>query len=303
MNPARRLLLASIGVVFALASTMPVRAATPDDGAWLPPPDAPPAGGDADPILAGPLAGDLADRPPDVYLVTETYAGDEIVRHGAVTTYRTLTVSETPGTYARLLDTVPTGVASAYDGAAFNGRAMLSDGRLVAGTYYETLVLTDTGFVPVSIVFFQDDSELAMRQAGPAAANAAAARTPSLAASSGAAASSSAGSSSLAIGGARLAPAGSWLERIEVVRGRTVELWFGVRGGDAAAGRDWRVVSAEGAVVRAASGAANEPLRVRWDQLAPPGAAWRLVVAIAVGDAPEVLATVDVVVRSPALGE
>ena len=31
----------------------------------------------------------------------------------------------------------------------------------MAGTYYENYVLTEAGFIPVSIVFFQDDAELA----------------------------------------------------------------------------------------------------------------------------------------------
>ena len=97
--------------------------------------------------------------PPGVYLVTDVYAGSVATTTGASTRYSALTVHAVPGTYAKLLAVVATGAASAYDGRAFNGRGRLSDGRQIAGAYYETYVLTPAGFVPVNIVFFQDDSE------------------------------------------------------------------------------------------------------------------------------------------------
>ncbi|MDP9264945.1 MAG: hypothetical protein M3O91_02325, partial [Chloroflexota bacterium] len=166
MRIALRYFLVSLVALSAIRGGT-ARAADPDDGAWMPAPPGPPPGDIAEPAPAFGLDQRIAagrrDIPPDVYLVTETYAGDEIVRDGALTTYRTVTASETPGTYARALDTVATGVPSAYDGAAFNGRATLSDGRAVAGTYYQTFLLTDERLVPVSVVFFQDDSELASR--------------------------------------------------------------------------------------------------------------------------------------------
>lgn len=99
--------------------------------------------------------------PQGLYLVTEVYVADVVSVAGPLTTYSTATVTETPGTYARVVDTVGTGTASAYDGSAFNGRTALDDGRAVAGTYYENFVLSNGEFVPVSIVFFQDDSALA----------------------------------------------------------------------------------------------------------------------------------------------
>src|SRR5437868_8895773 len=103
--------------------------------------------------------------PPGIYLVTDTYAGDSVTRDGTVTTYATQTVHETTGSYARVLESVATGRSSSYDGAAFNGRAALTDGRPVAGTYYQNYVWTEGGFLPVSVVFFQDDSEIARQAA------------------------------------------------------------------------------------------------------------------------------------------
>src|SRR5207247_10928428 len=103
--------------------------------------------------------------PAGHYYVTDTYVGDVVATSGATTTYRTTTVHESTGTYARAIDTVDTGISSAFDGLAFNGRAALTDGRALAGTYYENFVLTSDGYVPVSIVFFQDDSETRRRQA------------------------------------------------------------------------------------------------------------------------------------------
>lgn len=99
--------------------------------------------------------------PQGLYLVTEVYVADVVSVAGPLTTYSTATVADTPGTYARVIDTVGTGTASAYDGSAFNGRTALDDGRGVAGTYYENFVLSNGEFVPVSVVFFQDDSALA----------------------------------------------------------------------------------------------------------------------------------------------
>ena len=103
-----------------------------------------------DPDQLDPIDPAPVPPPPGIYLVTDTYAGDSVTRAGDVTTYSTETVHEITGSYARVLDTVGTGASSAYDGAAFNRRAVMTDGRAVAGTYYENYVPTDRGFVPVS---------------------------------------------------------------------------------------------------------------------------------------------------------
>lgn len=113
--------------------------------AWEPAPPPPPA-----PVV-----------PAGIYYVTEVYVADTVTVAGPVTTYGTATIADTPGTYARVADTVSTGASSPFDGAAFNGRASLQDGRSVAGTYYENFIIWNGSFVPVSIVFFQDDSAIA----------------------------------------------------------------------------------------------------------------------------------------------
>ncbi|TMC43350.1 MAG: hypothetical protein E6J23_10150 [Chloroflexi bacterium] len=82
----------------------------------------------------------LIAPPPGVYYVTDTYVADVVTSTGPLTTYSTTTVHQSTGSYARVLETVGTGAASAFDGRAFNGRRTLGDGRSVAGTYYEELI-------------------------------------------------------------------------------------------------------------------------------------------------------------------
>ncbi|HZP97333.1 MAG TPA: hypothetical protein VFC31_13520 [Candidatus Limnocylindria bacterium] len=79
--------------------------------------------------------------PEGLYVVTDVYAGDVVTTAGDTTTYATETVHDTPGTYARVIDVVSSGSSSAFDGASFNGRAVLPDGRPVAGTYYDDMAL------------------------------------------------------------------------------------------------------------------------------------------------------------------
>ena len=78
--------------------------------------------------------------PEGLYEVTDVYAGDVVTTVGDTTTYSTETVKDTPGTYARVVDVVGTGGASAFDGSSFNGRAVTDAGESVAGTYYEDYV-------------------------------------------------------------------------------------------------------------------------------------------------------------------
>jgi len=111
---------------------------------------------------AGPFErSDAVPVPAGIYLVTDAYAGDYVSWDGPVTTYGTATVHGPTDTYARVIDTVATGTGSTFDGTAFNGRAALTDGRSVAGIYYENFFRTDAGFVSFGIVFFQDDAETA----------------------------------------------------------------------------------------------------------------------------------------------
>src|SRR5437879_13784557 len=103
-----------------------------------------------------------------MYCRADTCVADLVTAAGPPTPYSTTTGHESTGSYARVLDTVGTGTSSAFDGSAFNGRRTLGDGRSVAGTYYENYAFIDGGFVPVSVVFFQDDAELArLRAIGP----------------------------------------------------------------------------------------------------------------------------------------
>jgi hypothetical protein len=248
--------------------------------------------------------------PPGIYLVTDTWAGDSVTRSGPLTTYTTETVHETTGSYARVLETVVTGGSSGYDGAAFNGRAALTDGRSVAGTYYENYIWTEAGFVPVSVVFFQDDSEIAREESRALA-------EPSPA---GAAQRRPAPSSGLGPAGAPtiappvhgdppfpapaptlppLRPSVLLPDRsIEVLRGRRTTISF--LGGDV---RSWRFVSGEGVALGALTGTAADPFIARWDVLPPAGVTWvvRFLVGYADGTTHE--RVLRVAVRAPGLVE
>jgi len=247
--------------------------------------------------------------PPGIYLVTDTYVGGSVIRSGAITTYSTETIHETTGAYARVLETVGTGGSSAYDGAAFNGRASLTDGRAVAGTYYENYVRTDLGFVPVSVVFFQDDSEIARAsvaaQPQPVAAFAPRpqpAFTPDVVpipSPTGAVAPLFDGEDPVPASPASPAARASTLlqdRAIEVLRGRRTKLSFS--GHDA---RAWRLVGGEGLALGPLSGSAGDAFIARWDRLAPPNGSWivRFVVDYADGTSHELV--VRVAVRAPGL--
>ena len=267
---------------------------------------------DADIVGAGPamwIPDPAPVAPPlGIYLVTDTYAGDSITRSGSLTTYTTETVHETTGSYARVLETVGTGGSSAYDGAAFNGRGALTDGRSVAGTYYENYIWTGAGFVPVSVVFFQDDSEIAREQSRARAEpspTVAPQRSPAPTPRSGPAPIGSIAppSSGGPVPGAptpgpvrasTLLPDRS----IEVLRGRRTTIWF--LGDDV---RSWRFVSGEGIALGSLAGTAGDPFVARWDVLAPPGATWveRFLVDYADGTTHE--RVIRVAVRAPGLVE
>jgi hypothetical protein len=257
--------------------------------------------------------------PPGMYLVTDTYAGDSVTRSGDVTTYSTETVHEITGSYARVLESVGTGGSSAYDGAAFNGRASMTDGRAVAGTYYENYVLTDSGFVAVSVVFFQDDNEIA--RASQAARPAPATRpapptgpsfTPSFAPSLAPivlATPPAAGAIMPSVD--RGAPGPDMTPRaparpaallpdrsIEILRGRRTAL--ALDGADVLA---WRFISGDCVPLGSLAGAANEPFVGRWDRLPPPTGIWvtRFLIDYTDGTSHELV--VRVAVRAPGLVE
>jgi hypothetical protein len=246
--------------------------------------------------------------PAGIYLVTDTWAGDSVTRSGSVTTYTTETVHETTGSYARVLETVGTGGSSAYDGAAFNGRAALTDGRPVAGTYYENYIWTDSGFVPVSIVFFQDDSEIARQSRPRAEPSPAATAQPSPAPPSGSVPGPTPTPSPAAGGAPTPVPAPTRApvrpsallpdRSIEVLRGRRTTISF--LGPDV---RAWRYVSGEGVALGALAGAPADPFTARWDVLPPAGAAWAVRFLVDYADGTTHERIVRVAVRAPGLVE
>ena len=246
--------------------------------------------------------------PPGIYLVTDTYAGDSVTRSGPLTTYTTETVHETTGSYARVLETVGTGGSSSYDGAAFNGRAALTDGRSVAGTYYENYIWSDVGFVPVSIVFFQDDSEVAREQSrvrvepSPVVA---AQRSPAPSSTSGPAATVT---TPPPTGGdpAPAVPTPSPVRPSVLLPDRSIEVLRGRRTAISFAGddvRSWRFLSGEGVALGVLAGSAGDSFIARWDVLAPAGATWvvRFLVGYADGTSHE--RVLRVAVRAPGLVE
>ena len=254
--------------------------------------------------------------PTGLYYVTDTYAGDVMSTSGVTTTYSTATVHESPGTYARVIDIVDTGASSTFDGSSFNGRGALTDGRALAGTYYENFVLTAAGYVPVSIVFFQDDSESRRRDSAP---------SPSPAPSAPAAMSTPAGiavtsralvtpappvrptaSTAPALklrAGVALAPDGPTLVSAEFLRGRLVHFWPRAFVNDIATQiRSWRLLSAKPDLVSATAGT-SEPLAAQWIHMPDAGLRWLLTFEIFTEIAPttRLEAQISITVRSPAL--
>jgi hypothetical protein len=293
-----------------------------------------PVESDLDPGPSEPTAPDPAPFvvPSGLYLVTDVYRGDVVTANGTTTTYSTATVREMPGTYARVIDVVGTGDGSSFDGSSFNGRARLSDGRPVAGTYYEDYVLTAAGFTAVNIVFFQDDSEthaiiaptpapVFPTPARPAVTSAPATATLPPAARIGPPSPTPAPATSFeptgsptanravdapipASAGVALAPLGPVLSEIEVIRGRTVPLWPRVFvGGVSAPLRTWHLVPGIVDTADRSDGTSTDPCEITWLTLAPVDSAWTVRFEVTTDAAPgRVLsAMLKVTVRSPAL--
>ena len=264
--------------------------------------------------------------PPGIYAVTDAYAGDFVAQAGPVTTYGTATVHGPTDSYARVIDSVSTGAGSIFDGAAFNGRSALTDGRPVAGTYYENFFLTDAGYVSFGIVFFQDDAEIARGASGPVSPPVAvpAPGTPALPGSlpvapTAPSAPTLPGRSSVPgpvgavapgieppasppvlIPGPERTPSGQGEDlAVEVLRGRRIALWLP---GLSAAGT-WRFVGGEAVVLGPTTGTSSEPFVARWDRLAAPGTSWNLRFEIATIESPLRTLVVSVTVRSPGLVE
>jgi len=255
--------------------------------------------------------------PAGLYFVTDTYVGNVVATSGATTTYSTTTVHESTGTYARVIDTVDTGASSVFDGGSFNGRGALTDGRALAGTYYENFVLTTNGYVPVSIVFFQDDSESRRGASVPSPSPAPSALAATSVPGSGGVVSRGvvtpapsfkpttpiAPAAPRLRAGVALAPDGATLGSAEVLRGRLVHFWPRAFANDVAVPiRSWRLVSVQPDRISANSGN-NEPLGAQWIQMPASGVRWSLRFEVFTELAPRerLEAEISITVRSPAL--
>jgi len=287
-----------------LISSVPGYAREPLEDQWsrVPPPPVP------DPVAFVVPAG--------LYYVTDTYVADVVATSDATTVYSTTTMHESTGTYARVIDIVGTGASSPFDGVAFNGRGALTNGQALAGTYYENFVLTAGGYVPVSVVFFQDDSET-RRQQGLSSSTVAAkaSASPAPAVTSGERRDEITLPPSIKArlpvepsrptmrAGISLAPDGPTLASAEVLRGRLVQFWPRVFANDVAVPiRSWRLVSAQPDRISATTGG-TQPLAAQWIRMPAPGVNWSLRFEIFSEVAPteRLEAEITVTLRSPAL--
>jgi hypothetical protein len=284
-----------------------------------------PFGDDFDPGYTTPSDPAPFVVPEGLYVVTDVYAGDVVSTYGDTTTYSTETVHETPGTYARVIDVVGSGGTSAFDGASFNDRASLPDGRPVGGTYYEDFVLTSGGFVSVNIVFFQDDSATRASTTTPPVPTPAPSSAPLPATTQPpyviatvpfvpAASPTPAPEPEplptpaprIATAGVALAPSGRPLASIEVLRGRRVELWpRAFLDGQPVAVRTWRLAAGQIDIASRRDGSGTDPCDASWMLMPPAGAAYTLRFDVTTDAEPgRVLSAIIVVtIRSPALGE
>jgi len=318
----RRLLVAA---AIALAASSPAAAWDPDavpeppepeppaESAPEPPPEPPSTAPDPTGDDGGTPAPVAAGAPDGIYLVTDTYVKSVVTTNGDTTTYTTDTKHETPGSYARVIAVVTSGETSTFDGSSFNGRATLPNGTPVAGVYYENYVLTSSGYVAVSIVFFQDDS---ITRTTPRTPPSSAPEPPDVPYEPPTITGPSEPIGSWSPDdrdrepppsiarldvGIALAADGPILGATEVLRGREVRFWpRAFSGGDAVAILSWRLVSQAPDYASAMSGGAA-PLVAEWRQM--PRASWTLVFEVTPDTRPArtLIATINVAVRSPAL--
>ncbi len=269
------------------------------------------------PIPAPPVLDPLAlVVPAGLYYVTDTYVANVVATSDATTIYSTTTVHESTGTYARVIDTVDTGASSTFDGMAFNGRGALTNGQALAGTYYENFVLTPAGYVPVSIVFFQDDSEIKRRQG---LSSEAVAPKPSVSPAPSVTTAQRADLITRPVSitehvpneparptlraGIALAADGPTLASAEVLRGRLVQFWPRVFANNVAVPiRSWRLLSAQPDRISASAGS-TQPLGAQWIRMPAAGVIWSLRFEIFSEVAPTepLEAEISVTLRSPAI--
>jgi hypothetical protein len=270
-----------------------------------------------EPAPAAAARSEAAEPPVGIYLVTDRYVDDVVTRSGPVTVYATETVHEITGSYARVLESVGTGSRSDFDGAAFNGRAELTDGRAVAGTYYENYVRTDGGYIPVSVVFFQDDLEIARATRATEPVSEPAARSvpePVVVAPK------QEPTGAVAPLEVEVVPRWRWLEErdiavpisvphspapgpladraIDILRARRIAISFS----DPGVVR-WRFTGGEGLLLGPLSGDPAQPFVARWDRLPPIGGVWLTRIALDFTDGTTRDLTLRVTVRAPGLVE
>lgn len=267
--------------------------------------------------------------PAGVYRVTDVYAGDVTTSSGGTTTYTTVTVRADPGTWARVLETAGTGEASALDGRSLNGRARLADGRRVAGTYYQTYVLAAYGFVPVNIVFFQDDRDARLETTPSPAPTAAPFPAPTAAPTNALAPKTAAPTSGpgvvtptvpaaptpllaptvpplpvIASAGVALSASGPTLASVELLRGRIAQLWPRVfADGVTVPVRSWRLTATADGVASSVTGSASEPCAMSWLLPTPPELPQLVRFEVTSDAVPGrlLVAVIAVTIRSPAL--
>lgn len=269
-----------------------------------------------------------------LHSVTQVWAGDVVTKSGPVTIYTSNTVQQNAGTYAKQVATVSTGQKSAYDSSLSNSRATLTDGRVVSGDIYANYVWTGSAMRLDRYVFFQDDLEIARQAASrptaapvstpvPTARPAAPSPRPPAAAPVTPAPVVSAATPRPAPSTPHptptlrprivsayiaLAAQGDALARIEVLRGRRVDLWPRALV-DGADGRvsSWTLAAGDVTALGPVAGSGEQPLSARWDAVVSSGAPFALRFNVVV-DVPgegqrRVDASIAVVVRSPAIVE
>jgi hypothetical protein len=270
-----------------------------------------------------------------LHSVTQVWAGDVVTRTGPVTTYTSNTVQQNAGTYAKQVATVGTGQKSVYDASLSNQRTTLTDGRAVSGDIYANYVWNGSTLRLDRYVFFQDDLEIARQAAArptatpvpipaptprpappplqPAPTAAPVTPAPAVAVVTPRPVPSTPSPTAtprprVVTAFIALAPQGDALSRIEVLRGRRVDLWPRALV-DGAPGRvsSWTLAAGEVTALGPVAGSGDQPLAAMWDDVTASGPPFAVRFSVTV-DVPgegsrRVEASIDVVVRSPAIVE
>ncbi len=264
-----------------------------------------------------------------LHAVTTVKVADERSTSDGTTTYTTTTAAMNAGTFARKVASVTTGEVTPYDLATSGERMMMSDGRSVAGDWYANYVVRDGRLALDRYVFFADDSETARaRVPQPTTAAPLPSQRPAVITVVQPTASAAPSSTrpleraprpappppatpvpvSRVDAAVALEPAGDELGKIEILRGRPVELWLRARvNGQPAGIVRWTYVSGEVIALGPLSGSGAGPFRATWRSVTGSGEAYvvrlRATVAVPGEGEREADATVEVTVLAPAIVE